>query len=36
MDPGSGYQTNTLEGFDREWKPTGRVTLVMIPAEASD
>jgi ABC-type bacteriocin/lantibiotic exporter with double-glycine peptidase domain len=34
MDPGSGFQTNTLDGFDSEWKPTGRVTLVMIPADA--
>ena len=33
MDSGSGYQTNTLEGFDREWKPTRRVTLVMIPTD---
>jgi ABC-type bacteriocin/lantibiotic exporter with double-glycine peptidase domain len=36
MDPGTGYQTNTLAGFDSEWKPTGRVTLVMIPANTPD
>ena len=28
LDPGRGLRENTLEGFAREWAPTGRVTLI--------
>jgi ABC-type bacteriocin/lantibiotic exporter with double-glycine peptidase domain len=29
LDPGRGARVNTLEGFAREWSPTGRVTIIM-------
>jgi ABC-type bacteriocin/lantibiotic exporter with double-glycine peptidase domain len=28
LDPGRGLRENSLEGFAREWAPTGRVTLI--------
>ncbi|HVV48784.1 MAG TPA: cysteine peptidase family C39 domain-containing protein [Polyangia bacterium] len=36
LDPGRGLREDTLEGFAREWAPTGRVTLIVFrPAAAS-
>lgn len=32
LDPGRGLRENSLEGFAREWVPTGRVTLIVFPA----
>jgi ABC-type bacteriocin/lantibiotic exporter with double-glycine peptidase domain len=32
-DPALGLVTDSLEGFEREWGPTGRVTLVVLPPE---
>ncbi len=32
LDPGRGLRENSLEGFAREWIPTGRVTLIVFPA----
>jgi ABC-type bacteriocin/lantibiotic exporter with double-glycine peptidase domain len=29
LDPGRGARVNTLEGFAREWAPTGRVAILM-------
>jgi hypothetical protein len=29
LDPGRGLSENRLEGFAREWAPTGRVTLIV-------
>jgi ABC-type bacteriocin/lantibiotic exporter with double-glycine peptidase domain len=31
IDPGRGLRENSLEGFAREWVPTGRVTLIVFP-----
>jgi ABC-type bacteriocin/lantibiotic exporter with double-glycine peptidase domain len=31
LDPGRGLRENSLEGFAREWVPTGRVTLIVFP-----
>jgi len=31
LDPARGPRENTLEGFAREWAPTGRVTLIVFP-----
>lgn len=33
LDPGRGLRENSLEGFGREWVPTGRVTLIVFPRE---
>ncbi len=33
LDPGRGLRENSLEGFAREWVPTGRVTLIVFPRE---
>jgi ABC-type bacteriocin/lantibiotic exporter with double-glycine peptidase domain len=33
LDPGRGLTENSLEGFAREWVPTGRVTLIVFPKE---
>ena len=30
LDPGRGARVNTLEGFAREWAPTGRVAIIML------
>jgi ABC-type bacteriocin/lantibiotic exporter with double-glycine peptidase domain len=30
LDPARGLRENTLEGFAREWAPTGRVTLIVL------
>jgi len=35
LDPGRGLRENSLEGFAREWVPTGRVTLIVFPREAA-
>jgi len=35
LDPGRGLRENSLEGFAREWVPTGRVTLIVFPPEPS-
>jgi predicted double-glycine peptidase len=35
LDPGRGLRENSLEGFAREWVPTGRVTLIVFPRPAS-
>lgn len=29
MDPGEGWRQNSTVGFEKEWSPTGRVTLVV-------
>jgi hypothetical protein len=29
LDPGRGLRVNSLEGFAREWAPTGRVAIVV-------
>lgn len=34
LDPGRGLREDTLEGFGREWVPTGRVTLIVFPRAA--
>ena len=31
LDPGRGLREESLEGFAREWVPTGRVTLIVFP-----
>ncbi len=31
LDPGRGLREDSLEGFAREWAPTGRVTLIVLP-----
>ncbi len=31
LDPADGWRENTLEGFDREWGPSDRTTLVVLP-----
>ena len=33
LDPGRGLRENSLEGFAREWVPTGRVTLIVFPPQ---
>jgi ABC-type bacteriocin/lantibiotic exporter with double-glycine peptidase domain len=35
LDPGRGLRENSLEGFAREWVPTGRVTLIVFPKAQS-
>jgi ABC-type bacteriocin/lantibiotic exporter with double-glycine peptidase domain len=30
MDPASGFRKSTLAGFEKEWKPTGHVTMVVL------
>ena len=30
LDPGRGARVNTLEGFAREWSPTGRLAIIML------
>lgn len=34
LDPGRGLRENSLEGFAKEWVPTGRVTLIVFPRAA--
>ncbi|HVY40600.1 MAG TPA: cysteine peptidase family C39 domain-containing protein [Polyangia bacterium] len=34
LDPSRGLRENTLEGFGKEWVPTGRVTLIVFPRPA--
>jgi predicted double-glycine peptidase len=36
LDPAHGYRQNALDGFMREWKQTGQVTLVVIPEQTPD
>jgi ABC-type bacteriocin/lantibiotic exporter with double-glycine peptidase domain len=31
LDPADGWRENTLEGFDSEWGPSDRTTLVVLP-----
>jgi ABC-type bacteriocin/lantibiotic exporter with double-glycine peptidase domain len=31
LDPATGLRENTLEGFAREWVPTGQVTIIVLP-----
>lgn len=31
LDPSRGFRENSLEGFAKEWVPTGRVTLIVFP-----
>lgn len=33
LDPAAGWRQNSLTGFMREWMPTGRVLLVVLPGE---
>lgn len=33
LDPGAGLRQNSLLGFLREWQPTGRLLLVVLPAK---
>jgi hypothetical protein len=33
LDPAAGMKQNTLLGFLKEWQPTGRVLLVVLPRE---
>jgi ABC-type bacteriocin/lantibiotic exporter with double-glycine peptidase domain len=33
LDPAAGWRQNSLEGFLREWIPTGRVLLVVAPGQ---
>jgi hypothetical protein len=35
LDPASGLRENTLEGFAREWVPTGQVTIIVLPRTGS-
>jgi ABC-type bacteriocin/lantibiotic exporter with double-glycine peptidase domain len=32
LDPGHGPRVDELDAFDREWQPTGRLTLVVAPS----
>ncbi len=32
LDPGHGPRVDELDAFDREWRPTGRLTLVVAPS----
>jgi ABC-type bacteriocin/lantibiotic exporter with double-glycine peptidase domain len=32
LDPGHGPRVDDLDSFDREWQPTGRLTLVVAPS----
>ena len=34
LDPSRGLRENSLEGFAKEWVPTGRVTLIVFPRGA--
>lgn len=36
LDPARGWRSNSLEGFVKEWGPTGRLMLVMFPPPVSD
>jgi ABC-type bacteriocin/lantibiotic exporter with double-glycine peptidase domain len=36
LDPADGWRENTLEGFDREWGPSDRTTLVVLPRRQRD
>jgi hypothetical protein len=31
LDPSRGLRENSLEGFAKEWVPTGRVTVIVFP-----
>jgi ABC-type bacteriocin/lantibiotic exporter with double-glycine peptidase domain len=31
-DPGLGYRQNTYEGFEKEWRASGSVTILLLPA----
>lgn len=33
LDPGRGLRENSLEGFAREWVPTGQVTIIVFRAD---
>lgn len=35
LDPSRGLRENSLEGFAKEWVPTGRVTLIVFPRAAA-
>jgi hypothetical protein len=35
LDPGRGLRENTLEGFAREWAPTGRVAIIVFRPAAN-
>jgi ABC-type bacteriocin/lantibiotic exporter with double-glycine peptidase domain len=34
LDPAAGWRQNSLEGFLHEWIPTGRVLLIVAPAQS--
>jgi len=36
LDPAFGWRQNSLEGFLREWLPTGSVLIVFMPRESED
>jgi ABC-type bacteriocin/lantibiotic exporter with double-glycine peptidase domain len=36
LDPADGWRENTLEGFDSEWRPSERTTLVVLPRRQHD
>lgn len=36
LDPADGWRENTLEGFDSEWAPSDRTTLVVLPRAPRD
>ena len=36
LDPADGWRENTMEGFDREWGPSDRTTLVVLPRAPRD
>lgn len=36
LDPADGWRENTLEGFDSEWGPSDRTTLVVLPRAPRD
>ncbi|HLK90216.1 MAG TPA: cysteine peptidase family C39 domain-containing protein [Polyangia bacterium] len=35
LDPARGLREDSLEGFAREWAPTGRVTLIVFPSSSA-
>jgi ABC-type bacteriocin/lantibiotic exporter with double-glycine peptidase domain len=35
FDPARGFRKNTMDGFRAEWDPTGRVVIVVFPAEGA-
>ena len=35
LDPAQGWRINSFEGFDAEWNPTGRLTLVLFTSSST-